>query len=165
MSDYRGVRLWRCRISTPVTRQRPNHCAKLKIMKTMWGGFISRLARKYLRNTSLITLIVLLTGTLISHDRTFVMLTSWQRKFGKGSNRNWKHTGEIHKDNVWIVYTCTALHRGQIVYKTCLQGTLRWEDTLYTVKPVFMGHSDERTTLYSKPCLHGTLRWEDHSIQ
>ena len=29
--------------------------------------------------------------------------------------------------------------------KTCLQGTLQLEYTLYTVKPVFKGHSDERT--------------------
>ena len=29
--------------------------------------------------------------------------------------------------------------------KTCIQGTLWWEDTVYAVKPVFKGHSDERT--------------------
>ena len=28
--------------------------------------------------------------------------------------------------------------------KICLQGTLWWEGTPYTVKPVFKGHSDER---------------------
>ena len=67
---------------------------------------------------------------------------------------------------------------GYICSKICLQGTLWWEDTLYTVKPVFKGHSDERTPsiqsnlsprytlmrghpLYSQTCLQGTLWWED----
>ena len=59
--------------------------------------------------------------------------------------------------------------RGHPQYiKTRLQGTLWWEDTLYTVKPIFKGHSDERTpsiyskkypinikNLYSTPPLHG----------
>ena len=61
--------------------------------------------------------------------------------------------------------------------KTSLQVTLSWEDTLYTVKPVFKGHSWEDTIytvklvfkdtlmgghpLYSKTCLQVTLSWED----
>ena len=44
----------------------------------------------------------------------------------------------------------------------CDQGTLQWEDTLWSGdtpmrgNPVIRGHSDERT-----PCDQGTLRWED----
>ena len=34
-----------------------------------------------------------------------------------------------------------------IVEPSCLQETLWWEDTLYTVKHVFKGHFDERTFL------------------
>ena len=64
------------------------------------------------------------------------------------------------------------------LYSTCLQETLWWgdtlytvkpvlwwENTLYTVKPIFKGHSDGRTPLYSKTCLQGTLWWEDTFIQ
>ena len=54
--------------------------------------------------------------------------------------------------------------RGHPLYsKTCLYGTLWWEDTLYAVKPVFQGHSDERTpSIQYNMSSKDTPNWEDN---